>query len=746
MTAPDGTVHQVFFGWSDARRKHTMLAHSFGGATEAANQWEARLRNHVRLASVAGTQVPASALSYLVFDGEQQAAVVRRVGQGKSSGRENAHALVGPATVLTPSTALGLGVVPGGDLWLAKWAEGTQMTPLAAEYFTHVPDPATTLRPIAQGLRDRLVTVVAALLAHPMTPLSVLGCPDGERLAVVWALREALVGVSPGNWSFSTFVERQDDSLHGFVQVLFPSTNLTLGAVNRVVVDFDRPSPVGPNRARAEQLVAAVFGGQRPDVTVIAGSGAHAAAEPRGGHAAVESQDGDAPDRFGDAVAESPGGYGVEKRNPVRASTPVVTGTRAPGDQAVGQRATEHQGSGHQGSGHQGPGHQRVEHQEPGQQGLGQQEPGQQEAGHQELGQQGAGQQGAGHHKPGHQEPGRQGSGQGAEVWRTAPSYANGRRTPDPKADLSKSLRASRNVEEWLAEVALLRHDHITARVRKDFDPRTVDKVTDFVEFTTPSELVGRFLETLYGQGCQDLRDPAARPHALDLIARCRSDQVAVELGMRARSLGEQEVVDAAFNRWLRQGRLRGPVPPGRVHGARPVVGNKRRLVVATAVAVMSLVLIGFLLGYAAFAPAAEQPPSSTAVPSTTAAPPAEPPPAEPPPAATAQTTAQTTAAPQSGVPSGTVVIGSSDANSRVYGFLQVGEQLYPQQPCELVDGPGREWRCAAVTGRQAQAGARLVATAVAEVDVRQLDENARDQRAIAKRPGWVMEDVRPTR
>ena len=84
--------------------------------------WEAQLDTHIRLKQYRGSVPPATALSYLRFDGGR-AAVLRRRNEPGAAARNASHALVGSVAVLSPEVAVGLGgwswseALPVADSW-----------------------------------------------------------------------------------------------------------------------------------------------------------------------------------------------------------------------------------------------------------------------------------------------------------------------------------------------------------------------------------------------------------------------------------------------------------------------------------------------------------------------------------------------------------------------------------------------------------------------------------------------------
>ncbi|GLZ28006.1 hypothetical protein Lesp02_01960 [Lentzea sp. NBRC 105346] len=270
MTDPrrDDVVEQAFFGVSH-ENKHTLIAYSFEGP--AVNRWRARLSDLTRLQPDGAGTVPPSAMSYLTFENEgddRSVAIVRRVNVGHSAGRGNAHVLIGSPAALDVTLALAL------DTW-SEWrvtppSTGVGMGTISARYLA-----GATVQPnwpsLISEVEDQLVEVLARLLDNPAMPLSVIGCPDSHRLAMVWGLREAADGYLRRagrnlRWSFSTYEDRHDDSVRSLPEIVFLSGIPGRGVASRTVVDLRREPEDSPSRPLACQLVDTVLrGGPAPN-------------------------------------------------------------------------------------------------------------------------------------------------------------------------------------------------------------------------------------------------------------------------------------------------------------------------------------------------------------------------------------------------------------------------------------------------------------------------------------------------
>jgi hypothetical protein len=269
MTGPQASegIHQVFFGWSYDRLEHTVVASSFD--EDRQRQWRKRLQDHTRLQPVGGSEPPETALSCLEFK-DGFVAIVRRVRGGHSSGRNNAHVLIGPATVLGASLALRL---ERWDGWQDTEPQGPIGT-IAPSWLTERAGPAE--RSLAQvlPLERQLAAVIARLLDYPEAPLSIIGCPDEFRLPMVWALRAAagnhLAQVSgvQRRWTFSTYQDRHAGSIENLPEIVFlPAVPGTGEPHQRRVVRLDEQlAENGRSATVAGQLVASLLHSAPPPV------------------------------------------------------------------------------------------------------------------------------------------------------------------------------------------------------------------------------------------------------------------------------------------------------------------------------------------------------------------------------------------------------------------------------------------------------------------------------------------------
>jgi hypothetical protein len=333
----DETVHQAYFGWSHDGRGLTVLGYSFSNEADA-EQWLQRLKTHIRLQPVRGTDPPSHALSYLEFK-DGNVAVLRRIASGYSEGRNDSHALIGPADVLDVPLALGLG----------EW-NGWEDRPPSKRFIQTVPvrqlpSPTSTtqrLRPLVERFEDELRAVLTRLLDDPGELLSVIGCADENRLAMVWALRETAdryvrerFGVNR-RWSFSTYEHRHDNTVVGLPEIVFlPAKQEGAPQVDRATVDLTRPPATSRNLDLAAQLVDQFLRGtllpapepERAPATVPAGAPHHdtLAPHPVTGHSPTSAMNDrpQRPDLHGNNV---PSGHGQHDQGTAHTDKHVAAG------------------------------------------------------------------------------------------------------------------------------------------------------------------------------------------------------------------------------------------------------------------------------------------------------------------------------------------------------------------------------------------------------------------------------------
>jgi hypothetical protein len=287
MTEPrsDEAVHQAFFGWSLSHQKLDLISCSFHNQPEA-RSWRAKLEEHARL-QPSNTEKPVSSLSYIDLE-DGYVAVLRRVAQGHTAGRNNSHALIGPAATIDVRVALGLGVWDG---WLESAPEGQYLPKYQVGQIAGVAGRAERLGSHIEQVERGLGMVLAQLLDNPTLPLSVIGCRNQLRLPMVWGLYAAAAGWLQGfgrRWTFSTYEVLHDDSIRCLPEIVFlPARPLGAGNVTRTIVDLDTETQASPDSSHlAGQLLATALHGTpspvpqpvRDTVPANAGTVVHGAA------------------------------------------------------------------------------------------------------------------------------------------------------------------------------------------------------------------------------------------------------------------------------------------------------------------------------------------------------------------------------------------------------------------------------------------------------------------------------------
>jgi hypothetical protein len=258
--APNGVVHQAFFGWSHDAGGMALFSHSFPRPDEA-TRWMRRLEAHLRLIPVPGEELPSRALSYFTYE-DGSAAVLHRVNAGYTHGRNYSHALIGSSATLNVTAALGLGSWKG---WQAR-PPPSGMVPIPAALFPAAEAAAQRLRPLAERRERELVVGLTRLLDNPRDPLSIIGCLS-DRLAMVWGLREAADDYlrqlgQHRSWSFSTYEDRHDVTVEGLPEIVFLAAEPPGAAVvHRTIVELDRYPAVSPNITLASELVSKLLRG-----------------------------------------------------------------------------------------------------------------------------------------------------------------------------------------------------------------------------------------------------------------------------------------------------------------------------------------------------------------------------------------------------------------------------------------------------------------------------------------------------
>lgn len=237
-------VHQLLLGLRPgegvAFHKHSMTSDS------EASSWQKKLEKHARLLSwETETALPAKALSYYQFG--SHVAVLRRWAAGGSLGRSDAHALIGPVDVLTVPVALGL---DSGLDW-QRAADAAQSALAGRDVVSFAQANVAELRDRAAGEPEILRRALGKLIDAQAKPLTILGCPDNHRVALIWALvyigNEYLTksGHILRRWTFSTYEIEDDDSIPNLPEILFmPGKPVGRGVASREIVDVRRDEPV----------------------------------------------------------------------------------------------------------------------------------------------------------------------------------------------------------------------------------------------------------------------------------------------------------------------------------------------------------------------------------------------------------------------------------------------------------------------------------------------------------------------
>jgi hypothetical protein len=281
MTDPSSNrfVHQAYFGWSYSPRRLGLIACSSDSRNDR-QRWKARLEEHIRLEGVPQAEKNCSALSYIDF-GDEEVAVLRRVPSGYSEGRNDSHAFIGPADVLTPTVALGL---EDWSMWLNDRPTNQWMVPLNASHLVNFTegDLADRMRRPAMLAEPRIRAALSALLGSPNTGLSIIGCPRAERLPLVWALREASDDYLGRYtqvrhpWTFSTHEVRHEDAVENLPAIIFlPSSPEDTGYSSRVTVDLTPGRELSPglNNELATELLGQFFHGVASSAPERVGAG-----------------------------------------------------------------------------------------------------------------------------------------------------------------------------------------------------------------------------------------------------------------------------------------------------------------------------------------------------------------------------------------------------------------------------------------------------------------------------------------
>lgn len=214
-----GLVDQVFMGYGSLGM--CALASSFQDPN-LQRQWEQDLIHYARLQPFGAVDPPPCAYTYVTF-GDSRAAILRRVREGNSLGRNNGHALVGPAAFLGPR-ALQL---TRTFTWAVRPEEMSQKPYLISQLRDLDPRPGGVALCDNEGDSDRwlcsALRIMGCVLDNPRLNVSFIGL-DHNLIIPTLELFEAVIGplfaVDPPirNWSFSTY-EVTDADLGGSIRL-----------------------------------------------------------------------------------------------------------------------------------------------------------------------------------------------------------------------------------------------------------------------------------------------------------------------------------------------------------------------------------------------------------------------------------------------------------------------------------------------------------------------------------------------
>lgn len=261
-------LDQIVFG----RRESSglvVLASSFDDSQ--LEWWEGALDTHIRLSQFHGKPPPPTALSYFRF-GEGRAAVLRRRDEPGAAGRNASHALVGSADMLSPQVALGL----DGWSWSTALPTTTRLERVDGDDVVRVGLAAHDhLRIDALDRATNITAVLACLLQDPQASVSIVGCPDRDRIPLLWALHAAAStylaahGVTRA-WTFSTYETEHSGAARDTPEILFTpeGVDATAFVVRRVLIDLAKPPQTSPEATNlARRLLECCWQGSAPDLS-----------------------------------------------------------------------------------------------------------------------------------------------------------------------------------------------------------------------------------------------------------------------------------------------------------------------------------------------------------------------------------------------------------------------------------------------------------------------------------------------
>ncbi|GIE94622.1 hypothetical protein [Paractinoplanes rishiriensis] len=169
---------------------------------------------------------------------------------------------------------------------------------------------------------------------------------------------------------------------------------------------------------------------------------------------------------------------------------------------------------------------------------------------------------------------------------------------PSPEQQLVAALRNAPTVRAFDQVLEALEQHPAERRhlVRAALDAAALDAAAFQVEVTFREELLTRLLTAAYGPRLEDLGDPQAEKHAVEVAGRANSEQLALLLGgMKATAGGP--IRAAAFQRWAADGRAGRREPVAGILRRLRARRRDRYLPVAAVIAVLAVLGTAFLGG-----------------------------------------------------------------------------------------------------------------------------------------------------
>jgi hypothetical protein len=280
-----------------------------------------------------------------------------------------------------------------------------------------------------------------------------------------------------------------------------------------------------------------------------------------------------------------------------------------------------------------------------------------------------------------------------------------------------EALLAATTVDAFNRELDRL--EHRRSVLYPSVDVAALDDLARFVEVDARNQMLERLLKLIYGPRLSGtLHEPEAQKHAVELIRRGRSDQLARILGAAAPS-GEP-IREAAFERWA-SGAGRPPADANAGMSTRLRAALRNRYfwwLVGGSVLLLAMVFgLGFITGRPgnAAAPAPTPTVAKPVVPTTKAPTEATQAPAQAPPAA------------------GATIQVDSQASQEVWKFRQSkdGRSYFPLGRCQ--QDSDISWTCT----RTAQDPDLTVAAAVPATSAQDLSDKARNNGKTDQIDGW---------